>query len=208
MRNSWNTDVWFLFLFIRPVLAAVSTQGSSGIESQMHCFGAGNSRPLAPFLSTRAIFPFALEPSVVRSVFYYGSVFFGGAGLGELWHMVLEKAPATSPGDLGYCRKADHEHGHRSYSKGFARPIDAVMKQPAERRRANEGTCSAEVAVAVLLPEVELPFKWIWGWVGHFLLWIKGALGACVTEKLFPRSSEDVCNGTRANRNAHPLLEN
>lgn len=25
------------------------------------------------------------------------------------WQMVLEKAPATSPGDLAYCRKADHE---------------------------------------------------------------------------------------------------
>lgn len=146
--QSWNTDVWFLFLFIRPVLAAVSTQGSSGIKSQIHCFGAGNSRPLAPFLSTRAIFPFALEPSVVRSgvwalslfwhpkpwcvwvwatwhifiqpnlstssgpqdkppaffclfictlfssfpiVFYYGSVFFGGAGLGEL----VSQAPSN-----------------------------------------------------------------------------------------------------------------
>lgn len=65
--QSWNTDIWSLFLFIRPVLAAVSTQGSSGIKSQIHCFGAGNSKPLAPFLSTRAIFPFVLDPSVVWS---------------------------------------------------------------------------------------------------------------------------------------------
>lgn len=65
--QSWNTDVRSHFLFIRPVLAAVSTQGSSGIKSQIHCFGAGNSRPLALFLSTCAIFPFALEPSVIQS---------------------------------------------------------------------------------------------------------------------------------------------
>lgn len=48
--------------------------------------------------------------------------------------------------------------------------LPPFLLQPAERRAANEGTCSAEVAVAVLLPEVELPFKWIWGWVGHLSL--------------------------------------
>lgn len=65
-----SIDVWSFFLFIRPVLVAVSrTQGSSGVKSQIHCFGAGSSRPLAPFSSTCAIFLFALEPSLC-----YGAV--------------------------------------------------------------------------------------------------------------------------------------
>lgn len=63
--------------------------------------------------------------------------------------------------------------------------LPPFLLQPAERRRANEGICSAEVVVAVLLPEVELPFRWIWGWVGHLFLDYGCTSSVCCREACF-----------------------